>query len=97
MSLHPTLTARGGGSLDDREAYVLEHEGIRRTTPLEWERCQGFPDNYTRLPWKNLPIEKCPDSLRYRSIGNSKSVPVVTWIGQRLILKISQMQDSFPI
>nr|WP_122867660.1 DNA cytosine methyltransferase [Pseudomonas viridiflava] len=97
LSLHPTLTARGGGSLDDREAYVLEHEGIRRTTPLEWERCQGFPDNYTRLPWKNLPIEKCPDSLRYRSIGNSKSVPVVTWIGQRLILKISQMQDSFPI
>ncbi|MFJ2336974.1 DNA cytosine methyltransferase [Pseudomonas protegens] len=84
-ALHPTLTAQGGGSLDDREAYVLEPEGVRRTSVIEWERCQGFPDNYTRIPWRgNLPSD-CPDGLRYKAIGNSKAVTVVRWIGERII------------
>ena len=82
--LHPTLTAQGGGSLDDREAYVLEASGVRRTTPVEWERCQGLPDNYTLIPWKGKPSDACPDGPRYKAIGNSKAVLVIKWIGCRI-------------
>ncbi|WP_202210579.1 DNA cytosine methyltransferase [Pseudomonas paraversuta] len=90
FALHPTLTAQGGGSLDDREAYVLEPEGIRRTTVIEWERCQGFPDNFTQIPWRGKPASECPDSPRYKAIGNSKAVPVVRWVGmgiQKVLMK----------
>ncbi|WP_324731017.1 DNA cytosine methyltransferase [Pseudomonas paeninsulae] len=89
-SLHPTLTAQGGGALDDREAYVLEPRGVRRTTCVEWERCQGFPDDYTLIPWRNKPATDCPDGPRYKAIGNSKAVPVVRWIGRRLLEQINQ-------
>ncbi|VVQ29730.1 putative BsuMI modification methylase subunit YdiP [Pseudomonas fluorescens] len=84
-TLHPTLTAQGGGSLDDREAYVLEPEGIRRTSVIEWERCQGLPDNYTLIPWRGKPASECPDGPRFKTIGNSKAVTVVRWIGWRII------------
>ncbi|MCP3790625.1 MULTISPECIES: DNA cytosine methyltransferase [Pseudomonas] len=84
FTLHPTLTAQGGGALDDREAYVLERNGVRRTSPLEWERCQGFPANHTLIPYRGKLAEECPDGPRYKAIGNSKAVPVVRWIGQRL-------------
>lgn len=85
LALHPTLTAQGGGSLDDREAYVLEPEGVRRTSVIEWERCQGFPDNYTQIPWRGKPASACPDGPRYKAIGNSKAVPLIRWIGHRLL------------
>ncbi|MDN6876905.1 DNA cytosine methyltransferase [Pseudomonas citronellolis] len=88
FTVHPTLTAQGGGALDDREAYVLEAAGVRRTTPLEWERCQGFPDNYTLIPWRGKPAEECPDGPRYKAIGNSKAIPVVRWIGKRLLQQL---------
>ena len=88
LALHPTLTAQGGGSLDDREAYVLEPEGIRRTSVIEWERCQGFPDNYTQIPWRGKPASECPDGPRYKAIGNSKAVTVVRWIGRRLLQQL---------
>ena len=84
FALHPTLTAQGGGSLDDREAYVLEPGGVRRTSVIEWERCQGFPDNYTQISWRGKPASDCPDGPRLKAIGNSKAVPVVRWIGLRI-------------
>ncbi len=87
-ALHPTLTAQGGGSLDDREAYVLELSGIRRTTPKEWECCQGFPDNYTMIPWRGKPASECPDGPRYKAIGNSKAVQVVCWLGLRILQQL---------
>ncbi|WP_312491922.1 DNA cytosine methyltransferase [Pseudomonas cremoris] len=89
LALHPTLTAQGGGYLDDREAYVLEPEGIRRTSVIEWERCQGFPDNYTQIPWRGKPASECPDGPRYKAIGNSKAVTVVRWIGRRLLRQLA--------
>jgi site-specific DNA-cytosine methylase len=88
FALHPTLTAKGGGSLDDREAYVLEPRGVRRTSVIEWERCQGFPDNYTQIPWRGKPANECPDGPRYKAIGNSKAVTVVRWIGQRILRQL---------
>lgn len=91
LALHPTLTAQGGGSLDDREAYVLEPEGVRRTSVIEWERCQGFPDNYTQIPWRGKPASECPDGPRYKAIGNSKAVSVVSWIGRRLLAQFGNL------
>jgi DNA (cytosine-5)-methyltransferase 1 len=55
---------------------------LRRVTPLEEERLQGFPDGYTNIPWRGKP--KSPDGLRYKSLGNSMAVPVMRWIGERI-------------
>ena len=57
---------------------------VRRLTPLECERLQGFPDNHTRIQWNGKPAEECPDSLRYKAIGNSMAVPVMRWLGERI-------------
>ena len=57
---------------------------IRCLTPLECERLQGFPDDYTQIEWRGKPAEQCPDSLRYKAIGNSMAVPVMRWIGERI-------------
>ena len=61
---------------------------VRRLTPRECERLQGFPDDYTLIPWRGKPAEECPDGPRYKAIGNSKAIPVVRWIGQRLMLQL---------
>ena len=57
---------------------------VRRLTPIECERLQGFPDNYTRIPWRNKAPEDCPDGPRYKAMGNSMAVPVMRWIGERI-------------
>ncbi len=59
---------------------------VRRLTPVECERLQGFPDNWTFVEKK--PGSGCPDGPRYKAVGNSMAVPVIHWIGQR-ILKVS--------
>lgn len=53
--------------------------------PKECERLQGFPDDYTQIPWRNKPADECPDGPRYKAIGNSKAVTVVRWIGRRIL------------
>lgn len=63
---------------------VINFPRVRKLTPLECERLQGFPDNYTRIPWRNKPAEQCPDTPRYMAIGNSMAVPVMRWIGSRI-------------
>jgi DNA (cytosine-5)-methyltransferase 1 len=55
---------------------------VRRLTPVECERLQGFPDNYTNIPWRKKP--EAPDGPRYKALGNSWAVPNVRWIGQRI-------------
>lgn len=57
---------------------------VRRLTPRECERLQGFPDDYTLIPWRGRPAEQCPDGPRYKALGNSMAVPVMHWIGQRI-------------
>ena len=73
------------GRNSGQENALLEPSGLRRLTPIEFERLQGFPDNYTLIPWRNKPAGECPDGPRYKAIGNSKAVPVVRWIGKRLL------------
>lgn len=57
---------------------------VRRLTPRECERLQGFPDDWTRIPWRGRQAEECPDGPRYKAIGNSMAVPVMRWIGERM-------------
>lgn len=57
---------------------------VRRLTPVECERLQGFPDGYTAIPWRGKPADQCPDGPRYKALGNSWAVNVVKYIGQRI-------------
>jgi DNA (cytosine-5)-methyltransferase 1 len=62
--------------------YAHQAMAVRRLTPVECERLQGFPDNYTNIPWRKQPI--APDGPRYKALGNSMAVPVMHWIGRRI-------------
>lgn len=55
--------------------------GPRYSTPREWERLQGFPDDYTLIPYRG---RWAADASRYHALGNSMAVPVLVWVGQRL-------------
>ena len=70
----PTLRANMG----DNQTAMAHNMAVRRLTPIECERLQGFPDDYTNIK------EKCPDSPRYKAMGNSMAVPVMRWIGKRI-------------
>lgn len=83
----PTLRAMGHGESHANaggQVAVQNAAGVRRLTPRECERLQGFPDDYTLIPWRGKSAEECPDGPRYKAIGNSKAVPVVRWIGRRI-------------
>ena len=62
---------------------LLTPMAVRRLTPVECERLQGFPDNYTDIQPKGKPT---PDSPRYKALGNSMAVPVMAWIGRRIAI-----------
>lgn len=76
----PTMVA---SEIEDRPVGVNSML-VRRLTPLECERLQGFPDGHTLIAWKGKPAEECPDGPRYKAIGNSMAVPVMRWIGRRI-------------
>jgi DNA (cytosine-5)-methyltransferase 1 len=76
---------KGQGSRQGGEReFVVQQMAVRRLTPTECERLQGFPDGYTKIPWRNKSINDCPDGPRYKALGNSWAVPVVAWIGERI-------------
>ena len=71
------------------EAVVIQQAmAVRRLTPVECERLQGFPDGYTNIPWRKKP--EAPDGPRYKALGNSWAVPVVRWIGNRIQQEINK-------
>jgi DNA (cytosine-5)-methyltransferase 1 len=84
----------GGGKgylgSDDTAFTVSTHQDqqieqamkVRRLTPVECERLQGFPDNHTNIPWRKKA--EAPDGPRYKALGNSMAVPVMRWIGERI-------------
>lgn len=78
-----TLRAEGENR-PSRPSNIVLHSIIRRLTPRECERLMGFPDNWTRIPWRGKPAEQCPDSPRYKACGNSMCVNVMRWIGMRI-------------
>ena len=63
---------------------VATTERVRKLTEVECERLQGFPDNYTRIPYRGKGADKCPSGHRYKALGNSMAVPVIQWIGKRI-------------
>ena len=64
--------------------YVAQDAVVRRLTPRECERLQGFPDDWTKVPYRGKTADECPDTQRYKAIGNSMAVPVMRWIGERI-------------
>jgi DNA (cytosine-5)-methyltransferase 1 len=90
----PTLRAGGnrtggdrppGTDVDTADSNVVTATmQVRRLTPRECERLQGFQDDYTMIPWRKKPASECPDGPRYKALGNSWAVPNVRWIGERL-------------
>jgi DNA (cytosine-5)-methyltransferase 1 len=71
------IRAASGGS---SRSYVAA-SAVRRLTPRECERLQGFPDDYTLVPHRGKPMA---DGPRYKALGNSMAVPVMRWIGERI-------------
>ncbi len=65
-----------------QQTYIQQHWAVRRLTPTECERLQGFPDGYTNIPWRERPDS--PDGPRYKSLGNSWAVPKFRWLGKRI-------------
>lgn len=83
----PQNGGNGNGFTEDGPMYTLNATGVhgvsnnmavRKLTPIECERLQGFPDDYTNIK------ENCPDGHRYKAMGNSMAVPVMRWIGKRI-------------
>jgi site-specific DNA-cytosine methylase len=76
----PPITTRNG----DPGNVLLPNMAVRRLTPRECERLQGFPDDYTDIPWRKKP--HAPDGPRYKALGNSMACNVMRWIGQRIAM-----------
>ncbi len=79
--ISPTLTAMTGGN---RQPCILRQNVVRRLTPLETERLQGLPDNWTQIPYRGKPKEEAPISKRYEACGRAMSVNVMEWLGTRI-------------
>ena len=77
-SLAGALAAEPG---TNQQTYIAGAGAVRRLTPRECERLQGFPDDHTLVPHRNKPAR---DGPRYKAIGNSMAVPVLAWIGDRI-------------
>lgn len=82
LKVAPTVVAKfgtGGGNVP-----LVGGLNVRRLTPRECERLQGFPDDWSCIPWKGKAEADCPDGPRYKAIGNSMAVPCMSWIGNRI-------------
>ena len=77
----PTLKSDHGRGTSDQDPHVMHEMAVRRLTPTECERLQGFPDLWTDVPYRGKPAA---DGPRYKAIGNSMAVPVMAWIGARI-------------
>tara|TARA_R110000851_G_scaffold220568_3_gene373361 strand:+ start:10905 stop:12419 length:1515 start_codon:yes stop_codon:yes gene_type:complete len=84
---HMSLTS-GGGQAGQGYPAVRQSANaqnvVRRLTPTECERLQGFPDDWTKIPFKGKTADECPQGHRYKALGNSMAVPVMKWLGQRI-------------
>src|SRR5690606_4848308 len=73
MDVAGALAAEPGAK---QQTYLHTGMAVRRLTPRECERLQGFPDDFTAIPWRGKPASECPDGPRYKALGNSMAVPV---------------------
>lgn len=86
----PTLAKMQGASgwapYNEDAHLVGQNMTVRRLTPTETERLMGFPDGWTKIPWRGKPAEQCPDGPRYKACGNSMGCNVMSHIGMRIQL-----------
>jgi DNA (cytosine-5)-methyltransferase 1 len=87
-----TVTSRINASLTG--GVLQPTMAIRRLTPKECERLQGFPDDWTLIPYRNKSADQCPDGPRYKACGNSMAVPVMRWIGERIQMVEGLLSES---
>jgi DNA (cytosine-5)-methyltransferase 1 len=88
----PSLTATNDPSRSPQSSEVTQQVAavhastmtVRRLSPRECERLQGFPDNWTAIPWRKKPAEECPDGPRYKALGNSMACNCMAWIGEQI-------------
>jgi DNA (cytosine-5)-methyltransferase 1 len=81
--------AHMGGGLNGQDGnsgrILVDNKGrVRRLTPSECEKLQGFSGEHTLVPYKGKPATECPDGPRFTSIANTMAVPVMRWIGERI-------------
>lgn len=91
-SVEISRTLKGGayaGRSDQDPLIVTDDGSVRFATPIEWERLQGFPDDYTLIE------PGTSDKPRYKSLGNSMAVPVMRWIGKRIEMVEALMQNTY--
>lgn len=81
----------GGG-----HAAISYAAGVRRLMPVECERLQGVPDDFTRIPWRGRLAEECPDGPRYFVLGNAYPRPVLAWIGRRIAESVARTRSTIP-
>jgi DNA (cytosine-5)-methyltransferase 1 len=88
-----TLTSNGDAhsGYRDEKGLVSHASAVRRLTPRECERLQGFPDDYTLIPYRGKPAA---DGPRYKALGNSMAVPVMRWIGERIALVDASLEEQ---
>ncbi len=79
-----TTTTTLKASAGDQTPHIATPMAVRRLTPNECYRLQGFPDNWGNIPWKGKPEGQAPDGPQYKAAGNSMAVPVMRWIGERI-------------
>ena len=89
QTLNQTLRAACHENAHDQIGTVFNGMSVRRLTPRECERLQGFPDDYTLVTYRNKPAA---DGPRYKALGNSMAVPVMRWIGERIAM-VSQLKE----
>ena len=82
--VHPTLPSESANNGGGAGSLTYDGYAVRRLTPTECERLQGFPDGWTRIPYRGKDADACPDGPRYKALGNSMAVNVMRWIGQRI-------------
>ena len=81
-SIAGAVRTKAPGSIENSSTTIAQHGmAVRRLTPRECERLQGFPDDYTLVEYRG---KLAADGPRYRALGNSMAVPVMCWIGERI-------------
>jgi len=84
MTCEDNLASTLGANDYKEPQAVCVPMAVRRLMPVECERLQGFPDGYTCIPYRKKTADLCPDSPRYKALGNSMAVPCMAWIGKRI-------------
>jgi DNA (cytosine-5)-methyltransferase 1 len=90
--INGTLQAKSNGGISyNLNNVVRNHYAVRRLTPIECERLQGWPDNYTNVMHNGKPAS---DSARYKALGNGMAQPCPRWILKRLVEEMENEESE---